>query len=75
MTDTTDTLPLRRRMKRKAACEFLRERLGCGVSMSTIRRWPIGYVVIGRDASYLESDLETFARRRLESAPYCMPLP
>jgi hypothetical protein len=73
MTDTTPQL--RRRLKRKAACAFLAERLGAGVSSPTIRRWPIPYVVIGRDASYLETDLEAYARRRLESAPHCMPLP
>ena len=52
MTDTTHAPQLRRRLKRKAACAFLAERLGAGVSSASIRRRPIPYVVIGRDASY-----------------------
>jgi hypothetical protein len=75
MSDTADTPPFRRRLKRKAACAFLAERLGAGVSSPTIRRWPIPYVVIGRDASYLESDLERYVEQRLASAPHCMALP
>ncbi len=75
MNDLVDTPPLRRRMKRKAACAFLAERLGAGVSTAWIRRQPIAYLQIGRDASYLESDLEAFARQRLSAAPHRMPLP
>jgi hypothetical protein len=75
MTDVPNSAQFQRRLKRKAACEFLAVRLGAGVSSSTIRRWPISYVVLGRDASYAESDLEQFARRRLESAPHRMSLP
>jgi hypothetical protein len=65
----------RRRLNRKEACAFLRERLGCGVSVSTIRRWPIAYVRVGRDASYAEDDLETFARQFLSAAPQRMAVP
>jgi hypothetical protein len=75
MTDTTHAPQLRRRLKRQDACRWLSERLGAGVSSPTIRRWPIPYVVIGRDASYLETDLEAYARLRLKNAPHCMPLP
>ena len=75
MNDIVDTPPLRRRMKRKDACAFLSERLGAGVSSPTIRRWPIPYVQIGRDASYAQDDLERFVEQRLESAPHRMPLP
>ena len=74
MTDL-DMSQLQRRLKRKDACRWLSSRLGAGVSPATIRRWPIRYVQIGRDACYAESDLEKFARQRLESAPNRMPLP
>jgi hypothetical protein len=73
MTGFADAL--QRRMKRKAACQWLAERLGCGVSSSTIRRWPIPYLVLGRDASYLEADLEAYARQRLATAPHRIALP
>jgi hypothetical protein len=73
MTNTRP--PLRRRLKRKAACAWLSERLGAGVSPPTLRRWGIPYVVIGRDASYAEDDLEAYARQRLENAPHCVSLP
>jgi hypothetical protein len=75
MTGFADSLQFQRRMKRKAACEWLAERLGCGVSSATIRRWPIPYLVLGRDASYAMGDLERFAKHRLESATNRMPLP
>jgi hypothetical protein len=75
LTDILDTSQLQRRLKRKDACRWLAERLGQGVGMSTIRRWPIGYIVLGRDASYALDDLERFARRRLESAPHRLSLP
>jgi hypothetical protein len=75
MAEGVDTPQFRRRLKRKDACRWLSARLGAGVSPALIRRLPIGYVVIGRDASYAEDDLETYARLRLESAPHCMPLP
>ena len=75
MTDTTDTPQLRRRLKRKAACAFLAERLGAGVSPAWIRRQAIPYVQIGRDASYGEADLERFIEQRLSAAPTRMRLP
>jgi hypothetical protein len=75
MTDTTDAPQFRRRLKRKAACSFLAERLGCGVSPAWIRRQPIPYAQIGRDASYGEADLERFVEQRLSAAPHRMPLP
>jgi hypothetical protein len=75
MNDLVDTPPLRRRLKRKAACAFLAERLGARVSTAWIRRQPIPYVQIGRDASYGQADLERFVEQRLSAAPNRMPLP
>jgi hypothetical protein len=75
MNDVLDTTQFQKRLTRARACAFLAERLGVRVSPGTIRRWPIAYLQIGRDASYAENDLQRFVEQRLEAAPHCMPLP
>ena len=74
MNDVIDTPQSQKRLTRADACAFLAERLGCRVSPGTIRRWPIAYKQIGRDASYAEADLLAFVEQRLESAPARMAL-
>jgi hypothetical protein len=75
MNDVVETSQFQKRLTRADACAFLAERLGVRVSPGTIRRWPVPYKQIGRDASYLESDLEAYVRQRLERAPIRMALP
>jgi hypothetical protein len=67
MNDTLDASS--RRMPRRAARAWLAERLGTPISSAWIRRQSLPYLAIGRNASYLEADLETFAQERLSAAP------
>jgi hypothetical protein len=61
-------------LRRPAACVFLAENLGCAVSIATIRRWPIRYRMIGREAVYAKDDLMDFVVKRF-NGPYRMPAP
>jgi hypothetical protein len=40
-----------------------------GASVHTFRRFPIGYVIVGRERRYRVDDVIAYARKRLEEAP------
>ena len=44
-----------------------------GASLHTFRRFPIGYVIVGRERRYRVDDVIAYARKRLEEAPVRKP--
>jgi hypothetical protein len=44
-----------------------------GASVHTFRRFPIGYVIVGRERRYRVDDVIAYARKRLEEAPLRKP--
>ena len=44
-----------------------------GASPHTFRRFPIGYVIVGRERRYRVDDVIAYARKRLEEAPLRKP--
>jgi hypothetical protein len=46
-----------------------------GTSAHTFRRFPIGYVIVGRERRYRVDDVIAYARKRLEEAPIRRPAP
>jgi hypothetical protein len=44
-----------------------------GASLHTFRRFPIGYVIVGRERRYRVDDVIAYARKRLEEAPLRKP--
>jgi hypothetical protein len=44
-----------------------------GASLHTFRRFPIGYVIVGRERRYRVDDVIAYARKRLEEAPMRKP--
>jgi hypothetical protein len=46
-----------------------------GASVHTFRRFPIAYVIVGRERRYRVDDIIAFARKRLEETPIRRPAP
>jgi hypothetical protein len=46
-----------------------------GSSIHTFRRFPIAYVLVGRERRYKVDDIIAFAKKRLAEAPVRMPPP
>jgi hypothetical protein len=46
-----------------------------GASVHTFRRFPIAYVLVGRERRYKVDDIIAFAKKRLTEAPVRMPAP
>jgi hypothetical protein len=44
-----------------------------GASLHTFRRFPIGYVIVGRERRYRVDDVIAFARQQLAEAPVRKP--
>lgn len=44
-----------------------------GASVHTFRRFPIGYVIVGRERRYRVDDVIAYARKRLDEAPLRKP--
>ena len=44
-----------------------------GASLHTFRRFPIGYVIVGRERRYRVDDVIAYARKRVEEAPVRKP--
>lgn len=56
-------------LTRKAAAQRMSELLGVPLSVRTLRRIPVPYRMIGREAVYLGSDLRAYAVRKFATTP------